>query len=193
MLWDLRNWKEPEKVRSCSQSQKKGFELTPCEQIMTGHEKGILSLSWCAQDSDLLLSSGKDGRTIAWNPTSGDIVAEVRTDWLAYPPPTNASAQVTPSSNWSFDVQWCPRNPSMLTTASLDGKISVQSIQSTAAPPAQPSDELSSLAPGVDGAGIFEQAISANAANYPTKSLSQHPKWLRRPSSVGATVRLSML
>ncbi|KAM0749096.1 hypothetical protein T439DRAFT_349169 [Meredithblackwellia eburnea MCA 4105] len=147
MLWDLRNWKEPEK-------------------ILTGHEKGVLSLSWCSRDSDLLLSSGKDGRTIAWNPSSGDIVAEV-----------------TPSSNWSFDVQWCPRNPSLLTTASLDGKVSIQSIQSTAAPVAQP-EEAVSLAPGVDGAGIFEQAISANAANYPTKSLSQHPKWLRRPSSV---------
>ncbi|KAL8280795.1 hypothetical protein RQP46_006799 [Phenoliferia psychrophenolica] len=147
MLWDLRNWKEPEK-------------------ILTGHDKGILSLSWCSQDADLLLSSGKDGRTIGWNPTSGDIVAEV-----------------TPSSNWSFDVQWCPRNPSMLTTASLDGKISIQSIQSTAAPTAQPSTDDLALA-GADGAGIFDQAIQANAANYPTKSLTQHPKWLRRPSSV---------
>lgn len=46
-------------------------------QVMAGHEKGILSLSWCQKDADLLLSSGKDGRTIAWNPTSGEIVAEV--------------------------------------------------------------------------------------------------------------------
>lgn len=45
--------------------------------MLAGHEKGILSLSWCQKDADLLLSSGKDGRTIAWNPTSGDIVAEV--------------------------------------------------------------------------------------------------------------------
>ncbi|KAI5474282.1 hypothetical protein MNV49_003665 [Pseudohyphozyma bogoriensis] len=146
MLWDLRNWKEPEK-------------------ILSGHEKGILSLSWCKSDSDLLLSSGKDGRTIAWNPTSGDIVAEVK-----------------PSSNWTFDVQWCPRNPSMLTTASMDGKISFQSIQSTA--PISTPEAPSTLAPGDDGAGIFEQAISANAANYPTKSLTQHPKWLKRPSNV---------
>ena len=147
MLWDLRNWKEPEK-------------------ILTGHDKGILSLSWCSRDSDLLLSSGKDGRTIGWNPSSGEIVAEV-----------------TPSSNWSFDTQWCPRNPSVLSTASLDGKISLQSLQSTRAPDAAPVP-AANLAPGVDGADIFSQAVLANAANHPTLSLKQAPKWLRRP--VGA-------
>lgn len=31
---------------------------------------------------------------------------------------------------------------------------------------------------------FFEQAISANAKNYPTKSLTVEPKWLRRPASV---------
>ncbi|KAF7293598.1 Nucleoporin-interacting protein [Mycena indigotica] len=52
MLWDLRNARAPEK-------------------ILTGHEKGILSLSWCAQDADLL-SCGKDNRTLCWNPQTGD-------------------------------------------------------------------------------------------------------------------------
>ncbi|KAK4049617.1 protein transport protein S31 [Microbotryomycetes sp. JL221] len=148
MLWDLRNWKEPEKV-------------------MTGHEKGILSLSWCTQDADLLLSSGKDGRSIVWNPSLGEIVAEV-----------------TPSSNWAFDAQWCPKNPSIIATAGLDGKIAIQSVQSTATPLSEPAPLQTSLAPGVDGANIFEAAISANAANYPTKSLTHAPKWLRRPASV---------
>ncbi|KAK4050426.1 protein transport protein S31 [Microbotryomycetes sp. JL201] len=148
MLWDLRNWKEPEK-------------------IMTGHEKGVLSLSWCTQDSDLLLSSGKDGRTIAWNASSGEMVAEV-----------------LPHSNWAFDAQWCPKNPSVIATAGLDGKILIQSVQSTATPATEPAPAQTSLAPGVDGANIFEAAISANAANYPTKSLSHAPKWVRRPASV---------
>lgn len=147
MLWDLRNWKEPEK-------------------ILTGHEKGILSLSWCSEDSDLLLSTGKDGRTLCWNPTSGDIVAEV-----------------APSSNWSFDVQWCPRNPSLFSTASLDGKVAIHSIQQTTTPSAELDAASHAAAASLDGAGIFEQAISANATNYPTKSLTQTPKWLKRPAS----------
>ncbi|SCV67953.1 BQ2448_74 [Microbotryum intermedium] len=148
MLWDLRNWKEP-------------------ERILTGHEKGVLSLDWCSQDADLLLSSGKDGRTIAWNPSTSEIVAEV-----------------TPSSNWSFDTQWCPRNPSIISTASLDGKITLQSIQSTAPPTAAADAAPTSLGAGADGANMFEAAISANAANYPTKSLAHAPKWLRRSASV---------
>ena len=45
MLWDLRNARAPEK-------------------ILTGHDKGVLSLSWCKKDPDLLLSSGKDNKTI---------------------------------------------------------------------------------------------------------------------------------
>lgn len=136
----------------------------------------------------MLLSSGKDGRTIGWNPSSGEIVAEVRflvallspirvTDRALHP-----LSQVTPSSNWSFDTQWCPRNPSLLSTASLDGKITLQSIQSTGTPAVAPTAPVA-LAPGADGANIFDEAISANAANYPTKSLTQAPKWLRRPSS----------
>jgi WD40 repeat protein len=46
-------------------------------QILTGHEKGILSLSWCEQDSDLLLSCGKDNRVLCWNPNTSEIVGEV--------------------------------------------------------------------------------------------------------------------
>ncbi|KAJ9103932.1 hypothetical protein QFC21_002395 [Naganishia friedmannii] len=57
MVWDLRNSLAPEK-------------------ILSGHDKGILSLSWCEQDQDLLLSCGKDNRTICWNPQTCEIVGE---------------------------------------------------------------------------------------------------------------------
>lgn len=59
MLWDLRN------------------ALAP-ESILTGHDKGILSLSWCKQDPSLLLSSGKDNRTILWNPLTKERLGDVR-------------------------------------------------------------------------------------------------------------------
>lgn len=71
----------------------------------------------------------------------------------------------------------------MLSTASLDGKISIHSIQDTSSPVDTTPTASTSLAPGVDGAGLFDEAISANAANYPTKSLTQTPKWLKRPAS----------
>ena len=46
-------------------------------QILTGHEKGVLSLSWCKQDPDLLLSCGKDNRALCWNPQTSEIIGEV--------------------------------------------------------------------------------------------------------------------
>lgn len=34
-----------------------------------------------------------------------------------------------PTANqWCFDVQWCPRNPALLSAASFDGRISVYSV-----------------------------------------------------------------
>ncbi|GAA5998138.1 hypothetical protein JCM5350_005903, partial [Sporobolomyces pararoseus] len=151
LLWDLRNWKEPERV-------------------LRGHEKGILSVAWCKDDSDLIISSGKDGRTIGWSASSGEIVAEV-----------------SPSSNWAFDTAFCPRNPSIISTASLDGTVALHSLQSTnvsSDPATSISEPTASSSNPFDSSSVFEQAISANAANYPTKSLTHAPKWLKRPASV---------
>jgi len=63
MVWDLRNARAPEKVVH-------HFLVTSCPinaifQILTGHDKGVLPLSWCKQDADLLLSCGKDNRALA--------------------------------------------------------------------------------------------------------------------------------
>ena len=34
------------------------------------HYRGVLDIAWCGQDSDLLLSCGKDNRILCWNPNS---------------------------------------------------------------------------------------------------------------------------
>ena len=57
-LWDLRFAASPVKV----------FEK---------HEKGILSIAWCPQDSDLLLSAGKDNHVFCFNPNSAEYGGEV--------------------------------------------------------------------------------------------------------------------
>ncbi|KAJ2730810.1 protein transport protein S31, partial [Coemansia sp. BCRC 34962] len=93
MLWDLRNAQAPSKT------------------LAGGHQRGILSLSWCRKDAGLLLSSGKDNRTVCWSPDSGDIVGEL-----------------PPSSNWVYDVQWNQANPNLLSGASFDGRISLYSL-----------------------------------------------------------------
>ncbi|ORX35923.1 hypothetical protein BD324DRAFT_629551 [Kockovaella imperatae] len=145
MLWDMRNTRAP-------------------ERILSGHHKGVLSVAWCAQDSDLLLSCGKDNRTICWNPQSGDIVGELPI-----------------ASDWAFQTSWCPRNPDLLATASFDGHISIHSLQATREPePEQPKFSETATADDIFGAlGDDDQAEqSVNVL-----SLTQPPKWLRRPVS----------
>ncbi|KAF8318711.1 hypothetical protein DL93DRAFT_2164889 [Clavulina sp. PMI_390] len=140
MVWDLRNSRAPEK-------------------ILTGHQKGVLSLSWCKQDSDLLLSCGKDNRALVWNPQTSELIGELPT-----------------ASNWAFHVEWSPRNPDIFATAFFDGTIGIHSLQTT-------NDAASSSAPApVDNnADIFDQGSAVTS--QPALSLKQPPKWLRRPSS----------
>ncbi|KEP48003.1 protein transporter SEC31 [Rhizoctonia solani 123E] len=148
MLWDLRNARAPEK-------------------ILQGHERGVLSVSWCQQDPELLLSCGKDNRTLIWNPNSGEIVG-----------------QLPPSNNWSFLTSWNPRNPDIFATANYDGSIAMHSIQSTSttsttstAPkaPANPNDVF-------DPANFADTAEAQNLGS--SVNLERAPKWLKPP--VGA-------
>ena len=39
-------------------------------RILEHHKRGVLSIAWCPQDSDLLLSAAKDNQVLCWNPNS---------------------------------------------------------------------------------------------------------------------------
>ncbi|KAJ6573806.1 hypothetical protein DFH09DRAFT_981344 [Mycena vulgaris] len=146
MLWDLRNARAPEK-------------------ILTGHEKGILSLSWCAQDSDLLLSCGKDNRTLCWNPQTGEALGELPR-----------------AQNWAFQVDWCPRNPDLLAAAFFDGTIGIHSLQGTNESAAAATSEVAAHA--ASGADIFDLQPGGTATSATgTLSLAHPPKWFRRSVS----------
>ncbi|KAF3911552.1 hypothetical protein ABW20_dc0109856 [Dactylellina cionopaga] len=142
MVWDLRNANAPEK-------------------ILTGHDQGVLSLNWCKQDPDILLSSGKDNRTICWNPNSGEMLGE-------FPIGTN----------WMFQTRLNPRNPNIMASASFDGKISIQSLQSKSQ-----GTKRDSTSGALDGEDFFNQA--SFDPQGPSFSLKQAPRWYKRP--VGAS------
>uniref|UniRef100_T1I2H9 WD_REPEATS_REGION domain-containing protein n=1 Tax=Rhodnius prolixus TaxID=13249 RepID=T1I2H9_RHOPR len=55
-LWDLR------------------FATAPVKSFH-GHNRGVLTLAWCAQDPDFLVSSGKDNKILCWNPNSQEPVS----------------------------------------------------------------------------------------------------------------------
>ncbi|KAE8349360.1 hypothetical protein BDV28DRAFT_141423 [Aspergillus coremiiformis] len=139
-VWDLRNSHAPERV-------------------LKGHESGVLSLSWCTHDPDLLLSSGKDNRTLCWNPQTGHAYGE-------FPVVTN----------WTFQTRWNPHNPNFFATASFDGKIAVQTIQSTSTESAQ---AIADQNQALDGEDFFAKAQSQPQVS--SFSLPKAPKWLERP------------
>ncbi|CAO3597332.1 unnamed protein product [Absidia cylindrospora] len=143
-LWDLRHAHSPEKT-------------------LAGHQKGILGLSWCRQDSDLLLSCGKDSRTLCWNPQSGELLG-----------------QVSQNSNWTFQADWCPRNPDLLATASFDGQINVFSLQGS-----NDNQTTENQPKPLQSNDPFEAAMLSAVPQTPSFALKQPPKWLRRP--VGAS------
>ena len=78
---------------------------------LKGHQRGVMAISWCQQDKSLMLSAGKDNRTICWDINSSSIVSEIGS-----------------SAHWNLDVQWSLKAPTMLSTCSLDGKVRVYSV-----------------------------------------------------------------
>ena len=132
------------------------------QQIIQGHDGGVLSISWCAQDSDLLLSCGKDNRNICWNPQTGE-------SWGEFPVVTN----------WTFQTRWNPHNPGLMATASFDGKIAVQPIQNTKFDVDGVSANRSN---SIDDDDFFNKAQTQPRG--PRFTLKKAPKWLQRPCGV---------
>lgn len=141
LLWNLRNANAPERT-------------------LQGHEQGVLSLSWCSQDADLLMSSGKDNRTIIWNPQTGERLGE-------FPEVTN----------WTFQTRFNPHNPNLSATASFDGKISVQTLQNT-----NPDTSQTAAEKNLDDEDFFKAAqTQPQGASF---SLNKAPNWFERPVGV---------
>ena len=74
-IWDLRN------------------SISPAREFV-GHSKGVLAMAWSQADPGLLLTCGKDNRTLCWDTVVGEVLAELPA-----------------SSNWNFDVQWSSTTP----------------------------------------------------------------------------------
>lgn len=94
LVWDLRNAK------------------APLQAMSQGHSKGILSLDWCKQDENLLLSSGRDNTCALWNPQTAQKLSQFPT-----------------RGNWCFKTKFAPEAPDLFASASLDNKIQVQTLQ----------------------------------------------------------------
>ncbi|GMG38744.1 unnamed protein product [Ambrosiozyma monospora] len=140
LTWDLRNASTP-------------------EQELKGHRKGVLSLDWCQQDPEFLLSSGKDDATFLWNPIKGYKLCE-------YPS----------LPNWVHEAKFAPALPDVIARASYDKRIIIDTLQDTTTPDkvqVKSSDEKD-----------FWNTLSTTDTQVPVVSVSQAPAWLKRPTSV---------
>ncbi|XP_069868884.1 protein transport protein Sec31A isoform X18 [Dipodomys merriami] len=144
-------------------------------RLLENHARGILAIAWSMADPELLLSCGKDAKILCANPNTGEVLYEL---------PTN--------TQWCFDIQWCPRNPAVLSAASFDGRISVYSIMggSTDGLRQKQVDKLSSSFGNLDPFGTGQplpplQIPQQTAQHSIVLPLKKPPKWIRRP--VGAS------
>ncbi|XP_058267465.1 protein transport protein Sec31A isoform X9 [Hemibagrus wyckioides] len=149
------------------------FATSPLK-VLENHTRGVLAIAWSLADPEFLLSCGKDNRILCWNPNNSEVLYEL------------------PTSQWCFDIQWCPRNPAVLSAASFDGRISIYSIMggnNDAVSSAQ-ADQISSSFANMDPFGTGQtlpplQLPQTTSANSTVTPLKKPPKWIRRP--VGAS------
>uniref|UniRef100_A0A6P4F7X3 Protein transport protein Sec31A n=1 Tax=Drosophila rhopaloa TaxID=1041015 RepID=A0A6P4F7X3_DRORH len=149
-LWDLRYATAPAKT----------YQI---------HERGVLGMSWCQQDNDLMVSCGKDNRIYCWNPNTkipeGEILSEVAT-----------------TASWYSDVQFCPRNPALIASASLEGAVSIYSLHGGTHHLVQTANKIADSFPGMDQ--FAQEPIPQQATQVIYHDLAHAPKWMKRPCGV---------
>ncbi|XP_046873783.1 protein transport protein Sec31A isoform X2 [Hypomesus transpacificus] len=150
------------------------FATSPFK-ILENHTRGVLAIAWSLADPELLLSCGKDNRILCWNPNTAEVLYELPT-----------------STQWCFDIQWCPRNPAVLSAAAFDGHIGIYSIMggSSQAHTQRQADQITSSFGNMDPFGTGQtlpplQMPQTPAAPVTITPLKKPPKWIRRP--VGAS------
>ncbi|XP_061822315.1 protein transport protein Sec31A isoform X6 [Nerophis lumbriciformis] len=145
------------------------FATSPLK-ILENHTRGILAIAWSLADPELLLSCGKDSRILCWNPGTAEVVYELPT-----------------GSQWCFDVQWCPRNPAVLSAACFDGRIGVYSVMGGSSRHVeQMTNSLANMDPFGTGQTLPPLQLPQSAAPPASVNpLKKPPKWIRRP--VGAS------
>ena len=100
---------------------------------LQGHQQGILCMAWCPHDESLVISSGKDNRTLLWDLHSMTCVAELPNEPDPAAEATQGSASNVYGSSLSssqtkrYDIQWSPLIRGVVSTCSFDRKVQAHS------------------------------------------------------------------
>uniref|UniRef100_A0A1L8DVY5 Protein transport protein Sec31A n=1 Tax=Nyssomyia neivai TaxID=330878 RepID=A0A1L8DVY5_9DIPT len=147
-LWDLR------------------YATAPTKSLQI-HQRGILGLTWCPRDSDLMVSCGKDNKILCWNPNSTQPEGEIL-------------SEIASTLQWYSDVQWCPRNPAIVAAASLDGNVTVYSLFGGSQQQVHTTSKIADSFPGMEAMSAMPAPQPATVITY--SDLKKCPKWLKRPA-----------
>lgn len=174
LLWDLRNATAP--LRS-----------------LRHHRAGIAAVSWCPQDSGLLLTAGHDGATLVVDPASGDVLSSVSHVGGGGGEASGTGAGMDGGDTDSLDggvvrgdfgLCWNPRLPGVFATASRDGRIAVQSLLTASVASSVSSATASALSTAFGGefvSGATAESPRVTASASPGGILmSRSPAWLSR-------------
>uniref|UniRef100_A0A182PKW7 Protein transport protein Sec31A n=1 Tax=Anopheles epiroticus TaxID=199890 RepID=A0A182PKW7_9DIPT len=150
-LWDLRYATAPAKT----------FQI---------HHRGVLGLTWCPKDHDLVASCGKDNRIICWNQNTEDPNGEIL-------------SELATTNQWNFDVAWCPRNPALIAGSSFDGNVTIYSIHGGVHQQVQTSNKIADSFPGMENIGHEpSQSVPVQSHGAVSNDLKRPPRWMRRPA-----------
>jgi protein transport protein SEC31 len=184
-LWDLRYSKtEP---------------LATSEGVEGGHVKGILDMDWCPFDESLLVTCGKDDRTLLWDLITFKPISEIRNDENTSdssigngtyggneqnlsglggisevpPSPTSSGFGVgfTTSQQKRYDVKFSHVRRGLLSTCSFDRKVQAHSILGIATKCGRPPKWMKP-ASGVSFG--FGGSITSFASTHKKVSISSH-------------------
>jgi protein transport protein SEC31 len=106
---------------------------------LEGHTQGILSMSWCPHDDNLLVSSGKDNKTYLWDIQTLKSVTEIPNDDPSVMSNNERTSTdlygasgLSSSQQKRYDIKWSPIRRGVLSTCSFDRKVQIHSIVGSA-------------------------------------------------------------
>lgn len=112
-----------------------------------------------------MVSCGKDNKILCWNPNGeqGD----------------ECISEIATPLQWYSDVIWCPRNPALIASSSLDGAVSIYSLNGGTQHQVQTTNKIADSFPGMEH---FAQAPTPQATTQIVyNDLKRPPKWMKRP------------
>jgi len=102
---------------------------------LKGHTEGILSVGWCPSDPYLLMSSGKDNKTIIWDLLHLQSVYEFPTEPISSPSMDSMAAgaalfggMASQGGQKRYQASWSPHLPAVAATCSFDRRVQFYSL-----------------------------------------------------------------